>query len=231
MASQRDETRSFIIAHVVFLSIVLVGFARTFYLRPLFFNHALSQTLVWHGVLLTAWFGFVVLQGLLILKRLHSRHVRLAWLGVPLVVGVLVTGALVNLNVARGIASAGSPENMFVWANFMSLVSFVILVSAGVKYRRNRSSHQRLILFASLAIIGPAFARFAFWPIVGLGLTFAPALAIAGMVLLMVVAIVYDFLSSRRVLPATLAGLAGVITPLVAGTAVAISGVGYSLLH
>jgi hypothetical protein len=231
MGTRLDETRTFIIAHVVLLCIVLVGFARTFYLRPLFFDHVLSLALTWHGVMLTTWFGFVVLQGLLVLRRLRSWHVRLAWLGMPAVVGVLVTGTLVNLNVARAIDSAGSPENMFVWANFMSLASFAVLVFAGVKYRRSRSAHQRLIFFASLSIIGPAFARFAFWPIVGLGLTFAPALAIAGMVAFMLVAIAYDLVYSRRVLTVTLAGLAAVITPIIAGTAIAISGIGFALLH
>ena len=231
MGSRLDETRTFMIAHMVLFAIVLTGFARTFYLRPLFFDRTLNLTLTWHGVVLTAWFGFVALQAILALTRRRSWHVRLAWLGVPTVLGVIVTGTLVNLNVARGIESASSPENMFVWANFMSLVSFVMLVSAGVKYRRSPAAHQRLMLFASLSIIGPAFARFAFWPIVGLGLTFAPGARDCGMVVLMLIAVVYDLMYFRRVLPVTLAGLAGVITPLIAGTAVALSGIGYSLLH
>jgi hypothetical protein len=120
---------------------------------------------------------------------------------------------------------------MFVWANFMSLASFVILVVAGVVLRRRYVAHHRLILFASLAIIGPAFARFAFWPAIGLGLAFAPILAIAGMLLLISLAIGYDVLTARRVYPATLAGVAGVLIPLVGGTAVAITGLGFRLLH
>ena len=231
MATRLDETRTFVLAHAFLFGVVLVGFGRTFYLRPLFIDHGLSFTLIFHGVLLTAWFGFVVLQGLLVLKRLRSWHARVAWLGIPVVAGVLVTGTLVNLHVAHEIDSARSPENMFVWANFMSLVSFALLVASGIKFRRSPSTHQRLIFFASISIIGPAFARFAFWPVIGLGLGFAPAFAMAGMLVLILCAIAYDLARSRRVMRATVAGLAGVITPLIAGTALAISGMGYALLH
>lgn len=231
MATRLDETRTFVLAHVFLLGVVLVGFGRTFYLRPLFIDRSLSVTLVVHGVLLTAWFGFVVLQGVLVLKRLRSWHMRVAWLGMPVVAGVLVSGALVNLHVAHGIESARSPENMFVWANFMSLVSFALLVAGGIRFRGRASTHQRLIFFASISIIGPAFARFAFWPVVGLGLGFAPAFAMAGMLALFLCALAYDLARSRRVMRATLAGLAGVITPLIGGTALALSGIGYALLH
>lgn len=231
MAARFDETRTFVVGHLVLFGVVLIGFGRTFYLRPFFIHNSLSTTLILHGVFLTAWFGFVVLQGLLISKRLRLWHARLAWLGVPVVAGVLITATLVNLNVAHDIESSSSPENMFVWANFMSLISFALLVVCGIKSRRNPASHQRLIFFASISIIGPAFARFAFWPAIGLGLGFAPVLAMAGMLALILIAVVIDLARSRRVMRATLAGLAGVITPLIIGTAVAVSGVGYSLLH
>jgi hypothetical protein len=113
----------------------------------------------------------------------------------------------------------------------MSLASFVILIVAGVRLRRRYVAHHRMILFASLAIIGPAFARFAFWPAVGLGLAFAPILAVAGMLILILFAIGYDLVTARRVHRATLAGIAGVLIPPIGGTAVAITGLGFRLLH
>jgi hypothetical protein len=51
------------------------------------------------------------------------------------------------------------------------------------------------------------------------------------MLALILLAIVYDVLTSRRVQRATLIGLAGVLIPLIAGTAVAVSGAGFRLLH
>lgn len=231
MGSRSKETKAFLIAHAVLLAIVLVGFGRTFYVRSLFTPRPLPMLLLWHGIALTLWFALVVLQGGLVMKEQRRWHRRVAWLAVPVLIATVVSGIAVNLRVALAVESAGSPENMFVWANFMSLVSFVMLVAAGVALRRRYVAHHRLIFFASLAIIGPAFARFAFWPAIGLGLNFAPIFAVVGMLLLILLAIAYDVMTSRRVQPATLAGLAGVLIPLFGGTAVAISGVGFRLLH
>lgn len=231
MRSRSEETKTFLFAHIALLAIVLIGFARTFYLRSLFLVTPLPTLLQLHGVALTMWFALVVLQAGLVMKGQRQWHARIAWLAIPVILCVVLSGIAVNMRVALDIESADSPENMFVWGNFMSLASFVILVSAGVLLRRRYVAHHRLIFFASLAIIGPAFARFAFWPFVGLGLVFAPIFAIAGMLLLIVLAVAYDVATSRRVQAATLAGLAGVLIPLIGGTALALTGVGYRLLH
>jgi hypothetical protein len=231
MESRSKETKAFLFAHVGLLAIVLIGFARTFYLRGLFIASPLPALLLWHGVALTLWFALVVLQGIFVMRAQRRWHRRIAWLAIPVVVLTVLSGIAVNMHVALEVESASSPENMFVWGNFMSLASFVILVSSGVALRRRYMAHHRLIFFASLAIIGPAFARVSFWPAVGLGLTFAPIFAVAGMLLLIVLAIVYDVVATRRVQRATLAGLAGVVIPLIGGTAIAISGVGFRLLH
>jgi hypothetical protein len=231
MTARSKDTRIFLLAHLFLLCVVLIGFARTFYLRGLFIARPLPAVLLLHGIALSAWYGIVVIQGLLIQKGHRRWHLRVAWLIIPVVVCVIISGIQVNMRVALQITSARSPENMFVWANFMSLLSFVLLVSAGVVFRRRFVAHHRLIFFASLAIIGPAFARFAFWPAIGLGLSAAPIFAMAGMVLLILLAVGYDVAVFRRVQAATLAGLAGVLVPLVAGTALAISGAGFALLH
>lgn len=231
MIARSKETRIFLLAHLFLLCIVLIGFARTFYLRSLFLGRPLSLVLLLHGVALTAWYGIVVLQGLLVLSGRRALHAKVAWLAVPIVVAVVASGIQVNMNVALQIESASSPENMFVWGNFMSLLSFVILVIGGVTLRRRFMAHHRLIFFASLAIIGPAFARFAFWPLIGLGLSAAPIFAIVGMILLVLLAIAYDLSFLRRVQPATYAGLCGVILPLIGGTVIAISGAGFALLR
>lgn len=231
MDARSTETKAFLIAHAAFLAIVLVGFGRTFYLRVLFTDRPIRTLLLLHGIALTLWFVLTVVQGALVLTRQRRWHRRIAWLAIPVVLATVASGIAVNMRVALEIESASSPENMFVWANFMSLASYVILVGAGVALRRRHVAHHRLILFASLAIIGPAFARFAFWPVIGAGLIFAPVFAIAGMLLLILLAIGYDLLTKSRVQPATLAGVAGVLIPLVGGTAIAVTGLGFRWLH
>ncbi len=232
MSPQAKENRAFLGAHTLLLCIVLIGFARSFYLRGLFFTtHPLPLLLQLHGVALTCWFGLTTVQAWLAQSARKGWHRRLAWLAVPVIMALVVTAAQVNNGVALQLVSASDPENMFVWANYMSLLSFVVLVALAVRFRRRLAVHRRLMLFASISIIGPAFARVAFWPWVGLGLGLAPALALGGMLLLVIVAVGYDLLVLRRVQAATWGGLAGLFLPLIAGMAVAISGLGFALIH
>ena len=228
------ENRVFLWAHALLLGIVLVGFGRSFFLRPVFLSSPLPMPLLLHGVMLTLWFALTSQQAWSALKQRRARHVRTAWLAVPVLAGVVLSGLYVNTALALQIGSAQDAENMFVWANYMSLLSYLALVAVAVVKRRHAAAHRRLMLFASIAIIGPAFARFAFWPALGLGkmgLVLAPAFAGAGMLLLSLIAIGYDVVALRKPQPATWAGLAAIVLPLLAGTIVAISGAGFALLH
>ncbi|MBI3346379.1 MAG: hypothetical protein HY020_04105 [Burkholderiales bacterium] len=228
------ENQVFFWAHSLLLCVVLIGFGRSFFLRPLFLQSPLPSLLMLHGAALTLWFALTVQQAWAARTRRTSWHARAAWLAVPVLIGVVVSGFWVNTALALQITSDQDPENMFVWANYMSLLSYVVLVALAVAKRRQLAAHRRLMLFASIAIIGPAFARFAFWPVFGLGklsLVLAPAFAVAGMLALVVIALGYDIVTLRRPQPATWGGLLGILLPLVAGTAVALSGAGFALLH
>jgi uncharacterized membrane protein len=232
-AAQR-ENQVFLWAHTLLLAVVLVGFGRSFFLRPLFAASPLTTPLLLHGTVLTLWFVLTVQQACSARTRRKAWHARAAWLAVPLLIGVVASGFWVNTALALQVTSAEDPENMFIWANYMSLLSFVVLVALAVAKRRQLAAHRRLMLFASIAIIGPAFARFAFWPAFGLGrlgLVLAPAFAVGGMLLLVLIAIGYDIVTLRKPQAATWGGLAGIVLPLVAGTAVALSGAGFALLH
>ncbi|MCE4554492.1 hypothetical protein [Pelomonas cellulosilytica] len=214
------------------LLIVLFGFARSFYARPLFTASPLTEPLMLHGAVLTLWFLLTTVQAWLAVSQRRAPHRQLAWLAMPIVAGVIASGAWVNTALALQLTSAEDPENMFIWANYMSLLSFLALVVLAVAYRRRLATHRRLMLFASVAIVGPAFARFAFWPVFGkLGLAIAPAFAVVGMLLLMGAAMSYDLFTLRRPQAATWGGLAGVLLPLLVGIGVALSGMGYNLLH
>lgn len=228
------ENQVFLWAHALLLCVVVVGFGRSFYLRPLFSASPLPLPLLLHGVALTLWFALTVQQAWAAVARRKSWHARAAWAAVPVLLGVVASGAWVNTALALQIKSADDPENMFIWANYMSLLSFVVLVVLAVLKRRQLAVHRRLMLFASIAIVGPAFARFAFWPVFGLGklgLVLAPAFALGGMLLLVSIAIGYDIATLRRPQAATWGGMAGILLPLVAGTGVALSGTGFALLH
>jgi hypothetical protein len=229
MSVQQRETKVFAWAHVILLCVVLVGFGRSFYLRSLFLTSVLPDRLVIHGVALTLWFVFVAAQALLIQSGNRVWHRRAAWLAVPVVAGVVVTGFWVTARLLATLESANDGENMFIWTDFVSLLAFTALVAAAVVFRRQHATHRRLILFASILITAPALGRIAFWPVLHLGLAGAPIIALGGMAFLAALVFAYDLAATRRLHRASLWGLAGIASTWIIGTAIALSGIGFAL--
>jgi len=231
MSPQARETRAFIWAHLLILGLVLLGFARTFYLHGLFFSKPLPPRLVVHGMVLTLWVVLVPLQGLLVQARRRDWHARLAWFMVLVVVGMVITGGWVTLALDMTLKSADEPENMVVWIDYFTLLSFPTLVAAAVMARRRPAVHRRLILFASILVSAPALGRLALWPVFHAGVAGAPVFALTGLVLMVLMVVCYDLMTLRRLHPASMAGLAGVALPWIAGIGIGASGLGFAILH
>jgi len=51
-----------------------------------------------------------------------------------------------------------------VWPNLASVRAFTLLGAAAILLRGRPQAHKRLMLLASIAIIGPAVARVSRWP-------------------------------------------------------------------
>ena len=84
--------------------IVLLGFARTYYLRGLFDAPAIPSLLVHlHGAVMTSWIVLFMVQVWLVSSRRVRVHQRLGIVGAVLAVLVFVVG------VSTGIASAAPP--------------------------------------------------------------------------------------------------------------------------
>lgn len=197
---------------ILFLGIVLFGFAQSYYLAGLVpmprwkHNFAGPHPLIVHvhGAVLTTWFVLLVVQTTLIARRHVRLHRRLGYAGMAVAVGVVVLGALVVCeHLARGFPPAdpkisakggGSLTTMF------DLVVFGVLVAFAYFNRNKPAAHKRLIMIGTIGILPPALAR---WPVliaghfwVGVAVTYALVGLIA----------VYDLISRHRVHAATIAG-------------------------
>jgi hypothetical protein len=169
LTSDRRETRRtggfFFLAHVALLVAVFVGFAPTFYLRPLHSVHPLPIVLYVHGTVLTCWFPLTVLQGWLIQRKRHRLHRQIGFAIAGYAVLVVAMGLIADARMASEIRTPQDADNIVVWSNLFSLVLFTTFVSLGVVLRKRPDAHRRLILLASISIVGPALARFSEWPI------------------------------------------------------------------
>jgi hypothetical protein len=174
-AADRDFERKFFFAIAVLFPIaVLIGFAPTFYLKPLFNTPPIPRTIVYvHGFLMTAWIALFITQVYLISAKRILVHRKLGLLGVALGVGIIISGMIMTVAAAKyGSTSTppGMPPLQFMIVPFGDLIVFAILFAAAVYYRKLAATHKRLILLTVINFLPPALGRFPF----GLTETYGP---------------------------------------------------------
>ena len=183
-----------------FLAVALAGFSTTFFL-PLFRGTFQAPAIIYvHGALLFAWLLLFIAQAQLVRTRQVPLHRRLGWAGAALGVAIVGSGIAVGFHAtARDLAAGGGDDARGQLVNIViEMLVFGALVAAAVAVRRDRESHKRLLLLATISILGPAWFRFRhFLP--GLPNPLVVLSLVADSILL--VAIAYDLFAYRRVHP------------------------------
>jgi hypothetical protein len=157
----------FLCITVAMLVVVAMGFSRSFYLRPVFIDKPLPVHLVTHGVVMTAWYLLFMTQAVLVYRGRTDLHRMFGIVGLLLAAAVVATAIQVQLNLVPRMISLGmvsSDEDLrrglgFALASMSSLVPFVILITLAVLLRRRTDIHKRLMFWAFVWTIGPAFAE------------------------------------------------------------------------
>ncbi len=108
---------------------------------------------------------------------------------------------------------------------------FAAFVALAVGFRKKPQAHKRLILLASMSIVGPALARFPMWPVFAGGADAARNYAIAGLLIMFASLLVYDLVSRKRLHPASLGGMALILLSLAGAVFLGVTGTGYHLIH
>lgn len=233
MATERTERhgRFFLYTAVGMLLTVLVAFSPTFFLRESFGAPEIPRYLAVHGLVLTAWFAWLVLQAALIGAGRPQLHRLSGGAGVLLGIAVIPAGlaaALGYLPRMRALYGDGATEleriPLVVWGNFGMLAAFGVLLTAAVLLRRRAAAHKRLMLIAAISLMGPAFARIGRFPVFD-GVSEVPFI-VAGTAILFGLLGRHDLAELRRPHPATVAGFALFASCLAAGTAVGSSAAG-----
>jgi len=211
------------------LMVNLIGFGPTLYLRPLFDVPPIPFYLYLHGAAGTAWFVLLVVQTVLIAQHRVHIHRRLGWAGIAVAAIVLVSGIVTSANmVPRNVALGLTSEaDLQLYINVTSadnaaFITFPTLVLLAAFWRRRPDIHKRLMLLASVPILGPAAARIGSWygPI--------PNPIVVGVVLAFVVAlVVHDVWTRRRPHTAT---VLGILLIVLVGAGMRIAGVGEALV-
>lgn len=195
---------------LLIIAAVFLGFARTFFLAPVYHYHLPNLLVAIHGVVFASWIALFAVQTSLVAAGRVDLHRKLGALGAVLVGLIFVMAYAVMLEgVHRGFSVPGQESISerdraqilaldVVGINF----SFAMWV-AGLLFRRSPESHKRLMLFGTIGMIGPAIAR---WPFAFI----ASKPPLVGIILQSfgVAIIAFDLLTKRRVQRATWVGVA-----------------------
>lgn len=141
--------------------LTIAGFAPGL-LTPAHPRQPLTALVAVHAGLCIGWLALFLAQTSMVAARRTDLHRRLGVLGGLLAVGLVVTGYFTAIGLARrGIALSGDPatardpvgELVFPLGD---LLTFAVLMIAGLLWRRRRAAHARLMLFATLGGLMPA---------------------------------------------------------------------------
>ena len=145
-----------------------VGFARSFFLRPLFPEWPSPSEPIFyvHGAFFSAWCVLLVIQAVLVGAGRTDVHRKLGLLGVIVAVGMVilgVVGALIAANRPAGFIGVPVPPLQFLVVPLFDMAFFVVFFSLAIANRTNPQSHKRWMVLATVTLLGAAFAR---WPYV-----------------------------------------------------------------
>ncbi len=147
---------------ILLLLLTLVGFAPTFFLRPWFQSTPLPVRFHVHGLFSTAWIVVLLVQTLLVANGRLAWHRRLGLIATGVAAGLIVSGLAILYYLARGYPDNGwelAEAAGLIWGNIASLTTFSIFVVTGIAMRASAQTHKRLMLLATLSIMGPPLVR------------------------------------------------------------------------
>ena len=204
VARRCSDDRFFVGFALVILTIVAVGFAPTYFLAGVFRAKLPSAIIHVHAVIFTSWILLFVFQIALVSSHRTKLHRQFGVFGGLLAAGVVVLGFLAATDsYARGFSPphSGIPPSTFYAIPMFEIGTFATLVCAGFSTRKNGPAHKRLMLIATIELLGPAIGR---WPI-GLLHTIPPLISGVILLLLLVMA-AYDYWTLHKIHGATALG-------------------------
>lgn len=203
---RRSDRRVFAVVAILFPTIILIGFARTYYLKFIFGGESNSTVLIHiHAVIMSAWTIFFISQVWLIRTKRVKVHMTLGMLGIVLAIAVIIVGFLTAIAAAKYGSPAtppGFPPLAFLAVPFFNVLVFAILFGGAIYYRKRPANHKRLMLLTAFELLSPGLGRFPIQALQSLGPLFffgVPAVLAIGF-------LIYDTFVNRKLNVVFLAG-------------------------
>ena len=200
-ASDRADKYFFAAMCALILATVFAGFARSYYLAGVFHAHLPSRLVHFHGAVFTLWILLLVTQVTLVSVGRVKWHMRLG------VAGMFLAGLLVLVGFSTLLAAVhrnfdGKATSLIFAGDTLLLLAFSLLILLGFRLRRDGPAHKRLMLFATIVILGPAVARLQFTSLLQV------IAALDGYIIFF---LLYDLWSLRKIHRATIWGSLSIV--------------------
>jgi hypothetical protein len=213
---------------LIMAAVLIGGFSTTV---PSDFNRdpALPLLLHVHGAIFTLWVLLFVAQPAFIARGSVALHRRIGWIGAVLAGAMLVMGVAATLHAIRhDTVPPFFPRPIFLVMNLIGIVVFAGLVAAGIAFRHRAEWHKRLMLCATISILGPGLGRLL--PMASFGAA-APVVMFGVIALFCFAGPVADLLALRRVHPAYYWGVTAILLSMVVIGPIAFSPLGTALME
>jgi hypothetical protein len=180
---------------VLLCAVVIIGFSRTYFGAGFLRAPLPSPILHVHGAVFTLWMVLFLVQSALISARRVRWHRSLGIVAFCLPPLMIVLGAIAAIDAQhRGVSIGPLGPAVSLAIPLIGIVSFAIVIYASWAARRRPDAHKRLILLATIGLTEAALGRFP-WARMGM----PPAAgAVTGLGLLILLLLIYDLVSLRR---------------------------------
>jgi hypothetical protein len=175
---------------------VFIGFSPTYFQAGMIRAPLPSPILHIHGAVFTLWMLLFVVQAALISARRVQWHRSFGIVAFCLPPVMIVLGVMAAIDALhRGVRIGTLDTAASAAIPLIGIAGFAIVIYASWRARRRPDAHKRLVLIATVSLVGAAFGRFP-WARIGL----PPAAgAVTGIGILLLILILYELISIRRI--------------------------------
>ncbi len=157
----------FIFFGTAFPLLILVAYAKSYYLKEFFDSAPIATSIVhFHALTMSAWVLYFTVQIVLIRTRNVKLHMTFGMVGVGLAALVVLIGmaAAVDSHLIRKTGPPGIDPYGFFLVPIFDMVIFVVLLSAAIWYRKRPAEHKTLMLLTAINFLPAAFVRLPILP-------------------------------------------------------------------
>jgi hypothetical protein len=175
---------------------VFIGFSPTYFQAGMMRAPLPSTILHVHGAVFTLWMLLFVVQAGLISARRVRWHRSLGTVAFCLPPIMIVLGVMAAIDALhRGVHFGSLDSAVSAAIPLIGIAGFAIVIYFSWRARRRPDAHKRLILIATMALVGAAFGRFP-WARVGLPPADGP---VNGVGIVLLILVIYELISIRRI--------------------------------